>query len=54
MPGMNRFAAVVFYVAGTWGGAVLLPLFLHDVAGRAYPVRIQRNASAARIAACRA
>lgn len=34
---MNRFAKIVFYLAGTWGVAVLLPLFfLHDVTGRPY------------------
>lgn len=35
---MNRFAKIVFYIAGTWGVAVLVPLFfLHDVTGRVYP-----------------
>jgi hypothetical protein len=34
---MNRFARIVFFVAGIWGVVVLLPLyFLHDVTGRPY------------------
>src|SRR4051812_13556656 len=35
---MNRFARILFYIAGSWGVLVLLPLyFLHDVTGRPYP-----------------
>jgi hypothetical protein len=34
---MNRFARIVFFIAGAWGVVVLLPLyFLHDITGRAY------------------